>query len=317
MKLLSYHEPGLGARVGVLTRDNAIIDIATDEAPGLLELLQICAEERISLNVLAAEMQERAVNARARPAPWESEEATLYDALNNPPHPDNLHLLPPIQPPEVWGCGVTYKRSSDMRDDDAETDIYSRVYDADRPEIFFKATARSVVGHQGKIGIRRDSKLTAAEPELAFVLGGDGKIVGYTLCNDVSAWDIERDNPLYLPQSKMYNGCCALGPVFVTPGEIDDLYNLEIVCSARRGEEELWRGSVNTSQINWKFEQLIEYLLRDNDCPVGTVVATGTGIIAPNDIPLQHGDVVDIHCDPIGTLSNPAEQFSDEMDAHA
>ena len=312
MKLLTYHEPGLGARVGVLTRENTVIDVTTDEAPGVLELLQIAANERIGLNVLVAEMQERASSERNAPAPWEETEPLAYDALNNPPDENMRHLLPPLNAPEVWGCGVTYKRSSDMRDEDAETDIYSRVYRAERPEIFFKATERCLVGHRGPIGIRRDSKLTAAEPELAFILGGNGEIAGYTLCNDVSAWDIERDNPLYLPQSKMYNGCCALGPAMVTLGEIDDPYDLEIHCAARRGDTELWSGSVNTGQINWKFEQLTEFLLRDNDCPVGTVVATGAGIIAPNDIPLQHGDQIEIDCEPIGTLINTAAQLGGE-----
>jgi 2-dehydro-3-deoxy-D-arabinonate dehydratase len=311
MKLLQYHDPGEGKRVGVLTREGAIIDVTTDEAPGVLELLQVAAADSVSLNILVAEMQERASAARPAPAPWEqdSREELSFEAVYVAPTEDGYHLRTPIDSPEVWGCGVTYKRSSDMRDDDSESDIYSRIYAADRPEIFFKATPRCIVGSNQPIGIRRDSKLTATEPELAFVMGEGGEIVGYTLCNDVSAWDIERENPLYLPQSKMYNGCCALGPTFVTPAELDDPYNLDISCVIRRAGATLWEGSVNTEQINWKLEDLAEYLMRDNDCPVGTVVSTGTGIIVPNDLPLQAGDIVDISCDELGTLSNPVVQF--------
>lgn len=310
MKLIQYYLPGKGKRVGVITRENEIIDVTTEESPGVLELLQISAREQVSLNIIVAEMQERAGEARPVVAPWESNKADTLrlDALDAPPNRETPHLLLPLDPPEVWGCGVTYKRSSDMRDDDSKTDIYSRVYQAERPEIFFKATARACVGQNAPIGIRRDSTLTATEPELAFVLGAEGEIVGFTLCNDVSAWDIERDNPLYLPQSKMYNGCCALGPVFVTPAELDDPYDLELTCTILREGQTLWSGSVNTGQINRRFEELTEYLIRDNDCPVGTVVSTGTGILVPNDLPLAHGDIVQISNSVIGTLSNPVVQ---------
>ncbi|MDA1191738.1 MAG: fumarylacetoacetate hydrolase family protein, partial [Candidatus Poribacteria bacterium] len=214
MKLLQYYLPDLGKRVGVLTREGSVIDITTDEAPSVLALLELAASERVSLNILAAEMQERSGQDRPAAAPWEERNELKYETLDAPPSEDTPHLLLPLDAPEVWGCGVTYKRSSDMRDDDATTNIYSRVYEADRPEIFFKGTTRHCVGQNQPIGIRRDSKLTATEPELAFVIDSAGDIIGYTLCNDVSAWDIERDNPLYLPQSKVYDGCCALGPIF-------------------------------------------------------------------------------------------------------
>jgi 2-dehydro-3-deoxy-D-arabinonate dehydratase len=196
-----------------------------------------------------------------------------------------------------------------MRDDDSEQDIYSRVYHADRPEIFFKATPPRCVGPNGFIGIRSDSVLTAAEPEIAYVLDADGEILGYTLCNDVSAWDIERDNPLYLPQSKIYSGCCALGPMFLTTSEVDDPYNLQMKCTILRDEKEIYVGEVNTSQINWKFEQLTEFLMQDNPIPFGTVVSTGTGIIVPNDLPLAPNDIVQIEVEGFGTLSNPVKQL--------
>ena len=317
MKLIQFHLPNTGKRVGIVTRENEVIDVTSDESPGVLEILELANKERVSLGVLLADIQEQIstptpirfpTNPRTEAESIEDNGLTL-DKLDITPTDDLPHLLSPIDSPEVWGCGVTYKRSADMRDDDSEQDIYSRVYHADRPEIFFKATPPRCVGPNGYIGIRSDSILTAAEPELAYILGMDGEILGYTLCNDVSAWDIERDNPLYLPQSKVYAGCCALGPMFITPSEVDDPYDLDMKCSIVREEKEIYVGNVSTSQINWKFEQLSEFLMRDNPIPFGTVVTTGTGIIVPNDLPLAPGDIVSIEIDGFGILSNPVKQL--------
>ena len=317
MKLIQFHLPNLGKRVGIVTRENEVIDVTSDESPGVLEVLQLAHRDRVSLGVLLADIQEQVATpapmrfspaAGVEPAATE-EDALTFEKLDVAPAQNVPHLLPPIDAPEVWGCGVTYKRSADMRDDDSEQDIYSRVYHADRPEIFFKATPARCVGPNGFIGIRSDSTLTATEPELAYILGADGDIVGYTLCNDVSAWDIERENPLYLPQSKVFYGCCALGPMFITPSEVDNPYDLDMHCTVIRDEAVLYTGEVNTSQINWKFEQLTEFLMRDNPVPFGTIVSTGTGIIVPNDLPLAAGDIVQIEIDGFGTLSNPVKQL--------
>lgn len=317
MKLIQFHLPNLGKRVGIVTREHTVIDVTSEESPGVLEILELAHKEKVSLGVLLADIQEQV----SPPPPmrftaFQDTEAVLAEEsglslqkLEVAPNEKIPHLLVPIDAPEVWGCGVTYKRSADMRDDDSEQDIYSRVYRADRPEIFFKATPPRCVGPNDFIGIRSDSVLTAAEPELAYVLGADGEILGYTLCNDVSAWDIERDNPLYLPQSKIYSGCCALGPMFITPSEVDDPYNLEMKCTILRNEKEIYVDEVNTSQINWKFEQLTEFLMRDNPIPFGTVVSTGTGIIVPNDLPLAPNDIVQIEVEGFGTLSNPVKQL--------
>ncbi len=317
MKLIQYHLPNLGKRVGVVTRENSVIDVTSEESRSVLDVLKLAHKERVSLGVLLADIQEkvsvpppmRFTAFRETDSVSAEDNGLTLDKLNVNPSEKKPHLLMPIDPPEVWGCGVTYKRSADMRDDDSEQDIYSRVYHADRPEIFFKATPSRCVGPNGYIGIRSDSALTATEPELAYVLGAEGEIVGYTLCNDVSAWDIERDNPLYLPQSKVFYGCCALGPMFVTPSEVDDPYNLEIKCTILREDKEIFAGAVNTSQINWKFEQLTEFLMRDNPIPYGTVVSTGTGIIVPNDLPLAPNDIVKIEIPGFGTLSNPVQQL--------
>ncbi|MGA2592002.1 MAG: fumarylacetoacetate hydrolase family protein [Bryobacteraceae bacterium] len=223
-------------------------------------------------------------------------------------HPESRAPALPIVPPEVWACGCTYQTSAAFRDAEHGTreGMYAYVYNQPRPEIFFKGTARVCVGPGQAIGIRADSRFTAPEPELALVLGSSGNIVGYTLANDVSAWDIERENALYLPQSKIYAGCCALGPVIVTADDLPDPYHLEMTCTITRDGERRFSGSVSTSQLHRKFEDLIAYLLRSNPVPAGTVLLTGTGILVPADAALAPGDVVSIGIPEIGELSNPA-----------
>jgi 2-dehydro-3-deoxy-D-arabinonate dehydratase len=213
----------------------------------------------------------------------------------------------PIHPPEVWGCGCTYETSASFRDAEHGTreGMYAHVYREPRPEIFFKGTARVCVATGQAIGIRPDSTFTAPEPELAVVLGSRGKVAGFTLANDVSAWDIERENALYLPQSKVYDGCCALGPVMVTADEIADPYNLEMTCTITRDGKEIFRGSTSTSRLHRKIETLVEYLTRSNKVPAGTVVLTGTGIIVTQESALAPGDVVTISVPEIGDLVNP------------
>jgi 2-dehydro-3-deoxy-D-arabinonate dehydratase len=215
----------------------------------------------------------------------------------------------PIVPPEVWACGCTYEMSASFRDAEHGTreGMYAYVYNQPRPEVFFKGTARVCVGPGQAIGIRADSRFTAPEPELALVLGSKGNIVGYTLANDVSAWDIERENALYLPQSKVYTACCALGPVIVTVEDLPDPYNLEMTCTVTRDGQPRFSGSVSTAKLHRKFETLIEYLRRANSTPAGTVLLTGTGIIVPEDAALAPGDVVTIRIPEIGELTNYAQ----------
>jgi 2-dehydro-3-deoxy-D-arabinonate dehydratase len=222
--------------------------------------------------------------------------------------PEKSTPIIPIHPPEVWACGCTYEMSASFRDGEHGTreGMYAYVYREARPEIFFKGTARICVGPGKNIGLRSDSRFTAPEPELAIVLGKGGAILGYTLANDVSAWDIERENALYLPQSKVYNCCCALGPVIVTADELKDPYNLNITCSIDRGGKRLFEGTVSTSRLHRKLETLVEYLMRANNVPVGSVVLTGTGIIVKEDAALAAGDSVSIHAPEIGTLTNTA-----------
>ena len=218
----------------------------------------------------------------------------------------------PIHPPEVWGCGCTYETSASFRDAEHGTreGMYAHVYREPRPEIFFKGTARVCTGPGQPIGIRPDSTFTAPEPELAIVLGTGGRVLGYTLANDVSAWDIERENALYLPQSKMYDACCALGPVIVTADSVPDPYSLAMTCTIARAGVERFSGATSTAKLHRRFETLVEYLTRANRVPAGTVVLTGTGIIVTAADALAPGDVVTIRAEGIGELSNPAVQLS-------
>jgi 2-dehydro-3-deoxy-D-arabinonate dehydratase len=248
----------------------------------LYDLIRVSEMERVSLETVA----KRLVSA----------------------HREEVAPIIPISPREVWACGCTYKTSADFRDAEHGTreGFYAHVYREDRPEIFFKGTSRHCVGPGQAIGIRSDSRFTAPEPELALVLGSGGRIIGYTLANDVSAWDIERENPLYLPQSKMYAGCCSIGPVIVTSEDIDDAAKLEITCTIRRGEDTIFSGSVSTSELHRNFDTLLDYLMRANPVPAGSVLLTGTGIIVKEQHALQPGDVVSISTPEIGELRNPA-----------
>jgi 2-dehydro-3-deoxy-D-arabinonate dehydratase len=215
----------------------------------------------------------------------------------------------PVVPAEVWACGCTYAPSAEFRDTELGTreGMYAYVSSPKhRPEIFFKGTDRVCVGPGEPIGIRSDSSFTAPEPELAVVINSKGVVLGYTLGNDVSAWDIERENALYLPQSKVYKACCALGPVIVTPDEIPDPYNLRMTCQITRGGKKTFEGSISTSKLRRKVEELVEYLLRCNPVPSPTVVLTGTGIIVTQEAALAAGDVVTIAVSEIGKLINPA-----------
>jgi 2-dehydro-3-deoxy-D-arabinonate dehydratase len=237
------------------------------------------------------------------------EELTAIARTHAASLPEDLPLQIPISPREAWACGCTYETSASFRDAEHGTreGFYAYVYREPRPESFFKGTARVCVGPGQPIGIRSDSKFTAPEPELAVILGTGGKVLGYTLANDVSAWDIERENPLYLPQSKVYNACLSLGPVIVTPDELTNPYGLDMTCEITRDGKTLFSGSVNTSKLHRKIETLIEYLFRANEVPSGSVLCTGTGIIVKEEHALQPGDRVTISVPEIGTLSNPAE----------
>jgi 2-dehydro-3-deoxy-D-arabinonate dehydratase len=231
--------------------------------------------------------------------------------LDVPPDSADAYLDRPLDPPEVWGCGVTYRKSAEFRDEETgqPKGLYDYVYSAPRPEIFFKATAARCVGSNAPIGLRSDSTFTAPEPELAVVVGSRGQVLAYTVADDVSAWDIERENPLYLPQSKIFAACCALGPALVTPDEAGDPYQLTVIGRIRRDNRTIFEDRVETSRIKRHIEELVDYLRRDNPIPAGTVVLTGTGVIVSAEHALEEGDVVEVEIPGLGILRNPARRL--------
>ena len=223
----------------------------------------------------------------------------------------NVTLKAPIDEQEVWAAGVTYLRSRDARmEESTQKDIYDRVYEADRPELFLKATPNRVAGPGEPVAIRGDSGWDVPEPELALLLNTRGELVGYTIGNDVSSRTIEGENPLYLPQAKVYSRCAGLGPVVVTVDELPDASNLEIELTIRRAGAELFKGSTATSQIHRSFADLISYLMRNNEFPAGVFLMTGTGIVPPSEFTLEDGDEVTIRIEQIGALVNPVVRLA-------
>lgn len=220
---------------------------------------------------------------------------------------DATTLQAPLDGQEVWAAGVTYYRSRDARMEEAEaaggSDFYARVYSADRPELFFKGSRSRVVGQGEQIRIRADSQWNVPEPELTVAINRSGSIIGYTIGNDVSSRDIEGENPLYLPQAKVYDRCCALGPgVLISPGPLDDTTGIAL--EIERDGSVAFSGSTSLEQLKRKPPELVEYLFRDNVFPQGCFLLTGTGIVPPSTFTLQSNDLVRITIDSIGTLEN-------------
>ncbi len=216
-------------------------------------------------------------------------------------------LQAPIQSQEVWASGVTYYKSRQGREEESQSaggsDFYSKVYTADRPEIFFKATANRTVGSGELVNIRKDSTWNVPEPELTLVLTSGGNIVGYTIGNDMSSRSIEGENPLYLPQAKTYDGCAAIGPcVYVTKNALPPETKIEL--EVERNGAIVFEDNIEISQIKRTFENLVAYLYRECSFPHGSLLMTGTGIVPSSEFTLHNGDVIRITVLPIGTLTN-------------
>lgn len=234
--------------------------------------------------------------------------ATLEAAAAGPElSGDTFTRLAPIDgQTEVWAAGVTYKRSADARVEESTTpDIYTRVYTARRPEIFFKATARRVAGPDAQIVVRADSTWDVPEPELAIVVNAHAEIVGYTIANDVSSRSIEGDNPLYLPQAKVYDGCCALGPTIVPAWEVTDPYALGIRMRIHRGGGVHWSGETSMREFARRLEDLVDALFVEDTFPQGVILSTGTALVPDSPFTLEAGDEVAIEIDTLGSLRNP------------
>ena len=219
-------------------------------------------------------------------------------------------LLCPLDTQEVWACGVTYEMSREARmRESEEPTIYGRVYDAPRPEIFFKATPHRVVGPGEAVAIRGDSTWNVPEPEMVLVVTPQLEIVGYTVGNDMSSRDIEGRNPLYLPQAKVYDRCCSLGPVVRLARDFDPL-SQEVTCVIYRNGQIVFRAETHTSKIHRSLDELVSYLGRCNSFPAGVFVLTGTGIVPPDTFTLAGDDIVEITFEALGTLTNPVIELA-------
>jgi 2-dehydro-3-deoxy-D-arabinonate dehydratase len=220
---------------------------------------------------------------------------------------EEVRILAPLDGQEVWGAGVTYERSKVARQEESErgATFYDQVYTARRPELFFKATPSRVVGPGEPIRVRRDSSWTVPEPELALVLNPALELVGFTIGNDVSARDIEGENPLYLPQAKVYDACCALGPSITLASAMPPRAEIGIRLEIDREDVRVYSGETSVARMARRFEDLIDWLGRDNRFPNGVILLTGTGIVPPDEFHLEGGDVVRITIDGVGTLANP------------
>ena len=253
-------------------------------------------------------------------APDGVHDAAVEDLPVEPLDPDTLELpapyelLMPVDPPEVWCAGVTYERSRDARVDESTVkDVYTLVYGAERPELFLKdAACRRTVGPGRPIGVRADSTWDVPEPEIGLVLGKDGDVAGYTIGNDVSSRAIEGENPLYLPQAKLFAGACALGPALLVANGAPTAFEIRLRIVGPDGSE-LFRGETSTARMKRSFEELVSWLRRDNPVPAGSVLLTGTGLVPPDDFTLQAGQRVEIHVPGIGTLVNPVGRAADLM----
>ena len=216
-------------------------------------------------------------------------------------------VVAPVGSQELWACGVTYLRSKIGRQEESKEagggDFYARVYEAERPEVFFKSTPHRIVGHGAKVNIRKDSTWDVPEPELTLVVTSSGKIVGYTIGNDMSSRSIEGENPLYLPQAKTYDGCAAVGPcIYVTEKPLDDKTKIHLTIN--RVNKKVFTGTVGIDQMKRKPEELVSFVFRECSFPHGCLIMTGTGIVPGNEFTLKSGDEIRIAIDGIGELVN-------------
>jgi 2-dehydro-3-deoxy-D-arabinonate dehydratase len=216
-------------------------------------------------------------------------------------------IMAPVGRQELWACGVTYLRSKIGRQEESKEagggDFYAKVYEAERPEVFFKATPNRIVGHNGKVRIRKDSTWDVPEPELTLIVTSSGKIVGYTIGNDMSSRSIEGENPLYLPQAKTYDGCAAIGPcIYVTDQPLNS--NTTIHLSISRNNVNIFEDKIEINQMKRTPKELVSFVFRECSFPYGCLIMTGTGIVPGHDITLKSGDQISITIDNIGKLIN-------------
>ncbi|MBI5961133.1 MAG: fumarylacetoacetate hydrolase family protein [Chloroflexi bacterium] len=289
--LVRVFHPDHGVRIGVHC-DETVVDV-TDRVPTVSAWLQS------SIGDIQAAIDMLTVNTDPSHPVYPAE---IFD---NEPSMEVPYWLAPVDQQDIWAAGVTYERSRAARQEEANDggDVYRRVYDAERPELFFKARGEWVVGHYGKVGIRSDATWNVPEPELALVINPKLEVVGMTVGNDMSSRDIEGENPLYLPQAKIYTASCALGHgILLRP--IDEFPHLPIRVEIRRQDTVVFSGEANTEKIRRRMKDLLSYLGHSQEFPHGVVLLTGTGIVPPNEFSLRADDRVQITIDGIGTLVN-------------
>jgi 2-dehydro-3-deoxy-D-arabinonate dehydratase len=281
MKLCRFPKGQGEVRVGLLADEATVLDLT---AAGVTELSPLLESEDLA-SELARLSQERLPRAPLREA----------------------SLRAPVDQQEVWAAGVTYLRSKTarMEESDFSATAYDRVYVAERPELFFKSLGEKVVGPGESVGIRRDAHWNVPEPELALVMNSHGSVVGFTIGNDMSSRDIEGENLLYLPQAKIYQHSCALGPWIVAGASELEARQWSIAVAIERAGTRVFQGETSVGQIKRRFEELAEFLFRSQDFPHGAVLLTGTGIVPPDGFTLQEHDVVEIRISGIGVLRNP------------
>jgi 2-dehydro-3-deoxy-D-arabinonate dehydratase len=291
--LVRFYHPNQGgeARVGLLVEDT-VYDISRS-VPSISSWLRQSAG-RVADAIADLER-----------LPEQAEGRFSITEFSDAPLPDQPHLLAPVDGQEIWAAGVTYERSREARQEEARDggDVYARVYFAERPEIFFKAQGWRVIGPGGEVGIRSDATWSIPEPELGVVFNPNLEVVGFTVGNDMSSRDIEGENPLYLPQAKVYTASCALGPGIVL-NPATEWPSATISMKIERGGSVVVEGDIHTSRIKRTLSDLAQYLGRCYSFPDGVALLTGTGVVPPSEFTLAAGDVVTLSIEGIGELKN-------------
>ncbi|URN96521.1 MAG: fumarylacetoacetate hydrolase family protein [Candidatus Pristimantibacillus lignocellulolyticus] len=286
MRIIRYVEEGI-VKIGSISDDLYLCELDVHDAMDVFDQAQKAGLS--ALNYIVADREGKEI----KQVNWDELEITL-----------------PLDAPEVWAAGVTYGRSKEARNYEAtdgklnELTFYDKVYDAERPELFMKSTAARTVGPGQDVCIRNDSNWQVPEPELGLVLSSSGEIVGYIVGNDMSSRDIEGENPLYLPQAKVWRQSCSIGPAIRIAETVGNPYSLEMTLRIYRDGQMVVEESANTSQLKRKLEELVSFLIRDNVVFNGTVLLTGTCIVPPNQFTLIENDVIEIDIESIGKLVN-------------
>ncbi|WP_028391684.1 fumarylacetoacetate hydrolase family protein [Bacillus cihuensis] len=288
MRIIRYVKEN-GKQLAAVTNENEVFDIPYEDFMSLIEAARSKNKTAFDIIKQIAEVAEK------QPI-------------------DSLQLTTPIDAPEVWAAGVTYKKSKEARNYEAtqgkldRDTFYDKVYDAKRPEIFFKSTAARTVGPNDPVYLRSDSNWQIPEPELGLVIDRDGTVLGYTAGNDMSCRDIEGENPLYLPQAKVWKNSCSIGPAILLKEAVSDPYELKIICRIYRNDEKVFDGEAQVNQLKRKLDELVHYLVLDNEIFDGTVLLTGTCVVPPNEFTLNDNDRIEIEIPGIGILQNPVIQ---------